>query len=224
MTTKPDIVIPYKRNRSNELVYALRSLKNLPHGKVFVIGDNPNLNVNHIPYRQGFDIAKNTLSILNLAVDTPEISDDFIWMADDMYIMQSIRKIPTLHRGSYDDLIEKYAARHHNFYVQRMIKTNKILKELGVKSPLCYELHIPVTINKKKWLRVSEHITQDLNKLSMYANLNNLGGTKTKDVKVRKKDWIPKGSFASSHERTFDTNSLGRKVRDMFGERSEYEK
>lgn len=224
MTIRPDVVIPYRRSRSDELIYALRSLKNVPHGDVWVIGDDPNLNVHHIPYRQAYDIAKNTLNILNLAVSTPEISEDFIWMADDTYIMQPIRKVPIMHRGTYDRLLERYEGRVYNYYVQRMIKTNIKLKGLGVQNPLCYELHVPFVISKKKWLQVSEHITPDLNKLSMYGNLCNLGGIKTRDVKVRQKDWIPQGPFASSHERTFGSNSLGRKVRELFGERSVYEK
>lgn len=219
-----DVVIPYRRSRSEELIYALRSLRNVPHGDVWVIGDDPNLNVKHIPYRQMHDIAKNTLEILDIAVDTPEISDNFIWMADDAYIMQPIRSIPVLHRGTYDRVIERHQARVYNYYVQRMIRTNAKLKELGIQSPLCYELHVPFVISKKKWLQVREHITPALNKLSMYGNLCKIGGTKTKDVKVRQKDWIPQGPFASSHERTFGTNSLGKKVRELFPERSIHEK
>jgi hypothetical protein len=224
MTIRPDVVIPYRRSRSDELIYALRSLKNVPHGEVFVIGDDPGLNVHYIPYRQSYDIAKNTLSILNLAVNTQEISEDFIWMADDTYIMQPIRRIPVMHRGTYDKILERYQNKVYNYYVQRMIKTNTKLKELGIESPLCYELHVPFVVNKKKWLQIAEHITPDLNKLSMYGNLCKLGGTRTRDVKVRQKDWVPEGVFASSHERTFGSNSLGKKVREQFGERSVYEK
>lgn len=218
-----DVVIPYRKSRSEELIYSLRSLSNLPHGKVFVIGDNPNLNVNYIAFRQGTDIAKNTLDILDLAVNTPAVSEDFIWMHDDMYIMEKIHAIPTHHRGTYDQVLEKYRSRRFNYYVQRQIKTNEKLKSMGIENPLCYELHVPFVIDKKNWLSVREHITPEFNKLSMYGNLCNIGGTKTKDVKVRTKDWIPKGAFASSYDSTFGTNSLGKVVRERFSERSEYE-
>lgn len=217
-----DIVIPYRRTRSNELIYALRSLKNISHGKVFIIGDNPNLqNITHIPFRQSRDIATNTYGILNLACSTEEISDNFIWMADDMYFMKKIWQIPVLHRGSYDEIIESYENRKYNFYVQRMIKTNNKLKEMGIEKPLCYEVHVPFVINKKKWNALQ--IPNGYNKLSMYGNLCKLGGAKTKDVKVRAKDWIPKGAFASSYDNTFRSNSLGSLVREMFPEKSEYE-
>lgn len=222
-----DVVIPYRRNRSDELVYALRSLKNIRHSKVFIIGDRPDFisdKVIHIRYRQTSDIAKNTLNIINLAVETTKVSEEFIWLHDDTYFMQPIRNIPILHRGTYDEVLEKYKKRRFNYYVQRQIRTNARLKSLGIENPLCYELHVPVVINKSKWRKVSEHIVPQFNKISMYANLNNLGGTKTKDVKVRQKDWIPMGAFASSYERTFGTNSLGKKVRELFSERSIYEK
>ncbi len=217
-----DIVIPYRRSNSDELIYALRSLKHARHGKVFVIGDVPNLqNITHIPYRQGSDIAKNTHNILNIACNTPEISENFIWMHDDMYFMKPVYRIPIFHRGSYEEILEKYGHRY-NYYINRMQKTNSKLKEMGIEKPLCYEVHVPFVVNKKKWLELD--IPDGYNKLSMYGNLCRLGGAKTKDVKVRQKDWIPKGAFASSYEATFKTNSLGNLIRDMFLERSIYEK
>lgn len=222
-----DVVIPYRRTRSDELVYALRSLKNIRHNKVFIIGDRPDFisdQVIHIRYRQTYDIAKNTLNIINLAVETTKVSEEFIWLHDDTYFMQPIRKIPILHRGTYDEVLEKYKNRRFNYYVQRQIRTNARLKDLGIENPLCYELHVPFVISKKRWLEVREYITPDLNKLSMYGNLCKIGGTKTRDVKVRQKDWVPEGVFASSHERTFGSNSLGKKVRELFPERSIYEK
>lgn len=218
-----DIVIPYRRSRSEELIYTLRSLKNVQHGEVFIIGDDPNLqNIHHIPYRQTSDIAYNTHTILNIACSTPEISENFIWMADDMYFMKPVQTIPVLHRGAYDDIIASYSHRLHNFYVNRMIKTNEKLKSMGIEKPLCYEVHAPFVINKSKWNKLE--IPGDYNKLSMYGNLCNLGGTKTKDVKVRSKDWVPKGCFASSYDNTFRTNRLGKLIREIFPEKSEYER
>src|SRR5690606_39282693 len=116
-------------------------------------------------------------------------------------------KIHTKHSGTYEETIDKHQNRMFNYYVRRQVQTNEKLKSMGIANPLCYELHIPFTINKKKWLSVREHITPALNKMSMYGNLCSIGGTKTKDVKVRTKDWIPEGAFASSHDTTFRTNS-----------------
>lgn len=217
-----DIVIPYRNSRSDELIYTLRSLQNVQHGRIYIIGNNPGLqNIVHIPAIQTSDVARNTHNILNLACRLPDISDDFIWMADDMYFMEKIDNIPVLHKGTYDELLEKYGLRN-NFYINRAIKTNDHLKSLGIKSPLCYETHAPFVINKKKWRELN--ISAEYNKLSMYGNQCSLGGTKTEDVKVRQKDRIPNGPFASSYDVTFNTNSLGKLIREMFPERSIYEK
>lgn len=218
------IVIPYRMSYSNELIYMVRSLKNLPHKDVWIIGDRPRLRTKHIPFKQTADIASNTLEILNLAINTPEISDEFIWMADDMFVMKFLSNPPIHHRGPYLEILNTYRNKNrNNYYVRRMQKTHNRLVELGVKSPLCYELHIPFLINKKKWSKVSKYITPDLNKLSMYANLNRLGGTQVRDVKVRQKDRIPRGSFISTHDSTFGNNRAGRLIRDTFSEKSKYE-
>ena len=219
---KPSVVIPYKTSRSQELIYTLRGLKNIPHGEVFIIGDDPDLqNVTHIRYYQSSDVAKNTHAILNIACNTPEITDDFIWIADDMYILEKLNKLPVLHRGTYDEVIASYG-RKTNYYIYRMQQTNDYLKSLDIENPLCYELHVPFMINKKKWLEINPPV--EYNKLSVYGNLANIGGIKSKDVKVRTKDWIPTGAFASSHESTFNRNQIGKIIKEKFTEKSIYEK
>lgn len=219
-----DIVVPYRRSNSDEIRYMLRSLRNVPHGNVYVIGDKTQYNVNHIPYKQTSDIAINTLNIINIAASHSDISDDFIYMHDDQYIMKPIEDIPVHHRGYYKDVVRYYMSRHrHSFYTLRMRRTFERLKKLGIEDPLCYELHIPFVINKSMWNGVSQHITKDLNKLSMYGNLNNIGGTEIKDVKVRSKDIIPTGNFVSTHDNTFLINQAGKMIRDKFNEKSQYE-
>lgn len=219
-----DCVIPYKTSFSDEIKYCLRSLKNVPHGEVFVIGDKPKLNVKHIAYEQTVDIASNTLNIINLAVESEDISEDFIYIHDDMYILNPIKRIPVHHRGLYKAIIGSYERRGvNNFYVQRMRKTYNKLLMLGIKEPICYELHIPFVINKTKWRNVAQHITPSLNKLSMYGNLNHIGGSYIQDVKVRTRDWMPQGNFVSTHDTTFNVNRAGRKIAELFYEKSEYE-
>src|SRR5688572_8712696 len=104
-----DVVIPYRQSPSQELIYALRSLKNIPHGRVFVIGDDPRLSdkVTHVPYRQTMDIALNTLTIMNMAASHPGISEDFIWMHDDVFVMRKVH-VSTHHRGRYAGILEAY--------------------------------------------------------------------------------------------------------------------
>lgn len=222
-----DIVVPYRKSMSNEIVYMMRSLKNLPHHNVYVFGDDPELSnkVIHVPYKQTIDISLNTLTIVNMACADQRVSNNFIFMHDDFYIMNKVYQIPTFHRGSYKSILERYQIRRkRGFYVLRMERTYKKLISMGVTDPLCYELHIPFVINKKKWESVSRHITKDLNKLSMYGNLNKLGGTQISDVKVHSRDKIPNGNFISTHDTTFGTNQVGKLIRDKFSVRCKYER
>lgn len=220
-----DVVVPYRKSYSDEIRYMLRSLKNIPHNEVYIIGDDPSFITNYIPYPQTSDVAQNTLNILNMAVNNPEISEDFIWIHDDTYILNPLEKLPVYHRGRYADILDSYKEKHmSNYYTRRMNKTYNALIELGIKNPLCYELHIPFVINKTKWKDVSEHIKPDLNKLSMYGNLNKIGGTKIADVKVRARNKVPTGDFISTHDSTFGVNKAGRLVRRKFHEKSRYER
>jgi hypothetical protein len=145
-------------------------------------------------------------------------------MADDMYIVNKVDSVPVLHRGRYIDIINGYKRlRKYNYYTQRMQRTYNKLIKLGIQNPLCYELHVPFMIDKSKWNDVSIHITPDVNKLSMYANLIGLEGKKVPDVKVRSRDWIPPGDFISTHDSTFGVNKVGHMIRTKFNEKGEYD-
>lgn len=221
-----DVVIAYRQSFSEELVYMLRSLQNLPHDRVYIIGDRPRVSgkVIHLPYKQTADLAHNTLTIMNMACEDAEISDDFIWIPDDVFIMQKLTKLSVYHRGKYADIIKEYKKKgKRNYYTERMQRTYNHLLMLGVEDPLCYELHVPFVINKEKWNSIKPHVKKDHNKLSMYGNLNDIGGTKARDVKVRRDSPYPTGHFVSTHDSTFGSNKIGKMIRDKFPERSIYE-
>lgn len=223
-----DVVIPYRRSPTQELMYALRSLKNLQHDKVFIIGDKPSWlsdKARHIRFRQTMDIAANTLAIMNLAACHPEVSEDFIWMPDDVFVMRRVLA-STHHRGRYAEILQAYKNRGivSGYYIRRMQSTYSQLLRMGIKDPLCYELHIPFVVNKQMWNSVKDHIKKDHNKLSMYGNINKIGGTLMRDVKVRRKNWVPSGSVISTHDATFGSNRAGELIRSTFRERSIYEK
>lgn len=214
-----DIVIPYRKTNSDELKYTLRSLVNLPHDKVYIIGDKTPFNVNHIQYIQGINIAQNTLNIMNIAANHQEISEDFIYMHDDMFILNPIKEIPIRHRGTLKEVIGNRTKA--NFYVRRMIDTMKYLQSIGIEEPLCYDIHIPFVINKEKWRNLNLNVKY--NKQSTYGNVYGIGGTKTSDVKVRGYDSVPKDDFVSSYDPTFKQNALGKIIREKFKNKCEYE-
>ena len=68
-------------------------------------------------------------------------------------------------------------------YIKKLMLTEQTLKDYNVASPLDYELHVPMVMNKNKLKTI---INKDQNCLwrSLYGNLFNVGGIETTDVKI----------------------------------------
>ena len=134
-----------------EIIYSLRSLKNLPHDKVFIVGGCPkNINkekVIYIPTLQNNSKYKNTTNNLKIACLDNRLSSDFILMNDDFFIMSPIENVEkelNLNFGTVDSVIEKYYQRRKktNVWLRGMIETKEYLQKIGNKNPLSFELHI----------------------------------------------------------------------------------
>lgn len=230
----PDIVYMVKPTEDNEeLRYSLRSLANIPHGKVFLAGYTPSWvqGVDSIS-RDQFQLSKyrNTTENLLAACHDERVSDDFILFNDDFFIVQPIPELPTLHRGFVYDVLEQYEAKTRSDYAQGMRETFELLRELGYRNPLSYELHIPMLINKQKFIEViakQRELRPDMkvvHKRTLYGNLTNMGGVKTKDVKVYDShQQIPAGPFVSSSDASFKRFQAGLRIRHKFPAPSEYE-
>ena len=82
-----DVVYIFKEdaeNNSEDLRYSLRSLRNLPHNKVFIAGDKPAwaTNIRHIPVAQTKTKGENWSMNLSATVKSLEVSDNFLMMND----------------------------------------------------------------------------------------------------------------------------------------------
>ena len=189
-----DIIYPYQKG-DDELIYSLRSLKNIPHDKVFIVGEKPNFNfknVYFIPFNQSGTKYKNTTEIVKLMCKNSLVSDDFILMNDDFFIIKEIKN-PTeelnIFRGNALNVYERYVQKFgENGYSKGMLETIKLLQDIGINEPLSYELHTPFIFNKNKFLKMFEikgvADILALHKRTLYGNLYNQGGTAMKDVKV----------------------------------------
>ncbi|MCR5505168.1 MAG: hypothetical protein K6E94_06465 [Elusimicrobiaceae bacterium] len=190
-----DVIYPYIKG-DDEIIYSLRSLKNIPHNNVYIVGDKPegiNLNkVCYIPFAQTKTKYKNTTEIIKLMCNNSAVSEDFILMNDDFFVLKEIKNPAeelNLYRGNafkvYDHYVQRFGV---NGYSKGMLETAKLLLDLGVKEPLCYELHTPFIFNKSKFLNmfdikgVADILA--LHKRSLYGNLYLKGGTSMKDVKI----------------------------------------
>lgn len=191
-----DILYTLKNNYSGEeLRYSLRSLENIPHDRVFFVGGCPKWakDIIHIPTNQTGTKYKNTTHNIQTACYNSELSEDFILMNDDFFILDTIKN-PTkelnLYMGTVQSYIDKLKKRHPtgSAYIKGMEQTKEFLQGLGVLDPLSYELHIPFVLNKNKFLKMFELLgVKDIpcfHKRTVYGNLHLKVGTDTQDVKI----------------------------------------
>src|SRR5690606_33337736 len=121
-----------------ELRYSLRSLTNLPHDNVHIIGHIPEWVTGVIAHPRERPETKyaTTTAHMRYACETPTISDPFILMNDDFFIVKKVRKLNTYHRGPVRDVIADYRARTpHSPYVRGMEQTLQLLEKAGYNNP-----------------------------------------------------------------------------------------
>lgn len=179
-TLKPD-----PRSRNRQLIYSLRSVEKYlrGYGKVFVIGIDPGLkNVTYIPANDHKSPAINIKDKLLIACNEPDISDDFLYMADDYYFLkeQDIATHPTYSSGLLFDLarIQKTA------YKQYVLRTAHALNG-GVN----FNVHAPMPYNKEKLIAAVNKVDWSVDGLgylvkSLYGNLSGITGTPLADLKI----------------------------------------
>ena len=188
-----DIVYPVKSTNENlELRYSLRSLQNIQHDRVFIIGDLPNFaqNVTHIPVNRLSSRYASTTNSLKTICLNKEISDNFIWMNDDFFILKPIHPSDLLlNRGKMKDVINHYHKIHQTItnYDKNVEMAYNELQSIGFKEPISFELHCPIIINKYKFLTIYDKIkTEALHccKRSLYGNYYINNSNTISDMKV----------------------------------------
>lgn len=240
-----DVVYIFKEspsNNSQELRYSLRSLANFPFGKVFLAGDKPSWvkNVDYIRVEQNKTKSENWYKNMATVIKSEVLSDDFIMMNDDFFIMKQIKSIPNNHAGLMKEMIHKYESRYPDSsrYIDNMKKLYNLLKKNGCKKPLSYELHTPMILNKRKVADLFEHSKkQRLYQFrSYYGNYHNLGGEKCEDVKIflepRHNDqefnknpleYLNRQLFLSTTGGSFNQGLAGKFIKDKFPSKSVFE-
>ena len=181
-----DFVYICKEGPNEELRYSIRSVnESFPESRIWVVGGRPDWYIgNYIHVKQPFTKYKNALQNLNAICESKEISNTFILMNDDFYIVKKINSIINYHGGSLLEKINLYQKINSNTnYTRKLAATYKKIKSLGFDNPLDYELHIPMIMEKEKLKKVLEYKEQFLWR-SIYGNMFNVGGEEMQDVKV----------------------------------------
>lgn len=179
-----DCVYICRAGENEELRYSIRSVeKNLPHANIWVVGSAPSWYTGkQVRVSQNLSKYRNAIANLEAIVSHPDISEDFILMNDDFFVLEPVEAVQSFHRGYlYDSIEERKDIYISNPYIDMMENTYNRLIKNGIKDPLDYELHIPMKMNKNKLKNV---IRFGFLWRSMYGNMNNVGGIQMDDVKV----------------------------------------
>ena len=190
-----DVVYPIKL-AGLELRYSLRCLQNVPHKKVWIVGEVPTWTKNVLTIKNRFDGTKYKKSGSNIkkVCQKEELSEDFILMNDDFYILKPIEEVKLYHKGELE-------LDGRNLYHAGGFRTLELLKSLGIRKPLNYEMHLPCVINKKLKNELSAKYShpQGYWLRTLYFNYYGLGGEYKEDVKIyHYKSKVTCDTFASS--------------------------
>jgi len=228
-----DAVYVVKRDVHNdELRYSLRSLAaHVAHDNVWLAGFRPpwTVGVHHIDVAQDDTKYRNSTANLRAACEHPDVSDPFLLMNDDFFVMHPVAGPPMLHRGPVSVVVDYYRRRYgpSRQYLRGMVATSDLLHRLGIPDPLSYELHLPIVIHKAPMLAALT-LGADipvLHKRTLYGNLSGAGGDFSHDVKVRTvhDQWDPSWPFLSTSRPTFHRAPVGHHIRAVFDAPGPYE-
>lgn len=235
------LVINNSDNDSQELRYSLRSLKNIPHRKVYIVGEKPEWvrNVEFIPVLQDRPRIDNVMTSMTTAVSHEVISEDFILMNDDFFFMKQIDFLPALNFGLMKEAIARYEHRYPegSYYISSMKRTHKSLVERGIAHPLSYELHIPMMFNKYKAMTMLRDEQWPYHIRSYYGNIYATGGQSVADVEVfleqrhnsplyqqDPEKYLDEQLLLSATGGSFGRGLVGSFIRSRFSEASMYER
>lgn len=220
----PDVLIRVRRGEINDsLRYALRSLANIEHGTVYIVGHRPRwlTNVEHIA--GSTERSKWRIVLDHVAIACRELPGrELLLFDDDMYFTQRVERWPVYHLPG---LLLDQAAVKAGSYGRSLRLTHGYLTSHGIRRPLSYELHVPLPILTDLAADVlTEAVATGLalQARSVYGNLANIGGTEMLDVKARPRHPDPQGIVVSTGPGVW--RDWHTRLRRLFPDASTYER
>ena len=221
-----DIVYLCRDGDNEELRYSLRSIKNLAYDKVWLFGGRPYWYQGlYQPMVSKGNKHANTTRSLRLACMDKRVSDPFILMNDDFFILKPTT-VGNYDAGDMDEFIQRFVDRFRSSrYIQGLKETCEFMKKNGIDKPLSYELHVPIVVHKKPMLYALKRIAtvSRVAYRSAYGNFAHLESETIADVKIHEESgYIPTcDTFMSTDDTTFKL--VKEKLAVMFPEPSPFE-
>lgn len=155
------------KHNNAELKYSLRSIEKYCTGydRIFIVGYKPdflNDNVIFVPCEDKYNEYKhkNILNCIQTAVDTTDISEDFVLQSDDHYYCKpyDFNKIPIYYKGLLLDFVSPKSTcpRYHT----SLVVTRRILEHYGLPV-LNGASHCGTRFNKTLFKSVEDTIIKD---------------------------------------------------------------
>lgn len=181
-----DFVYICKNGDNEELRYSIRSVvKYFKNPNIWVVGGKPDWYSGNFIFVQ--DIGNKFVNINNAykaIIKNNKISEDFILMNDDFFILSPKTTEYKFYSGLLQDKIVNHMKQYGNSVYARALKTAvDALKKEGIGSPRNYDIHTPMTFNKAKLAQV---IDLSLAPRSVYGNIFIEDGQYMEDVKIYK--------------------------------------
>ena len=235
MRGKYDIVYMVKDDSPNEeLRYSLRSVeKNWPtRGDVWIFGGCPDgiAPDRFVPVEMILPGKwENTHRLMKIICQTDEISEDFWFFNDDFFVMQPASEdMPQMYNKTIPEVIQAVESLDAGarYWTDQLHILADLFKREGM-SCLCYEVHKPMLINRKKMLAVMDRYRNILFTRSLYGNYYEIGGRDGCDVLVKYAygaiGWVTDQGFVSTTEDSFANGEIGAYIRERFPEPSRWE-
>jgi hypothetical protein len=209
-----DFVYICRSGENEELRYSIRSVVNsFPEARIWVVGGKPDWYLgNYIEVAQDRHKYANAFNNIIAICDSKEISESFVLMNDDFFILKRFDLNDIFHGGLLSNKIKIHRkSMPDSRYGRKLIETRDMLKSNNLYDSLDYELHVPMVLEKNK-LGIIVKKYPELLWRSMYGNLYKLGGKEIRDVKVysdprrsEKSMIVDKDSvFVSTQDESFD--------------------
>lgn len=182
-----DLVYVYKRQGDErELRYSLRSAcANLEFSQIHIVGDCPlwlrwvnRIHYNPKPSESRYD---NSFGKTMRAARSKDVSEDFILMNDDFFILERLGEVPYLFMKQLGYWIRHYP--HRGEYYQKALRTMRLT---GPHAKV-FEVHFPFVYNKTRLLALADkyNLPAGIMPRTLYAHEYEIAGTRSTDRKAR---------------------------------------